>query len=268
MALIWGRHPVLEALRAGRTIDRIYLVEGARPVEILDEIWQLSATRGLKIQLLDRRALDRMAGGAPHQGVIAEAAEYHYVELNDLLAAPKSAAPAEPDHFAALRLPLIVALDALEDPQNFGTLIRSVDAINGTGVINPLHRAVSVTPAVEKASAGAVEFVKIARVTNLVRALATLKQQGFWVIGLDEAGVEYYTGFAVDVPLVLVVGAEGKGLGRLVKDACDTLVRLPMRGHVSSLNAGVAGSIALYEIVRRRSILPDASDLPRPGQMA
>ncbi len=254
MAVIWGRHPVLEALRAGRSVERIYLAEGVRPVGILDEIARRSTELGLRIQFLDRRALDRLADGAPHQGVVAEVAEYRYVELEDLLVAPANSQMVESEPFLPRTLPLIVALDALEDPQNFGTLIRSTDAVGGTGVIIPLHRAVGVTPAVAKASAGAVEFVRIARVTNLARALLTLKERGFWVIGLDEAGAELYTGFPVDVPLVLVVGAEGKGLGRLIKDTCDSLVRLPMRGHVASLNAGVAASIVLYEIMRRRII--------------
>jgi 23S rRNA (guanosine2251-2'-O)-methyltransferase len=182
---------------------------------------------------------------------VAEVAEYEYAELEDLLAAPSR--PADQAGDKTSTLPLIVALDALEDPQNFGTLIRTTDAIGATGVIIPLHRAVGVTPAVAKASAGAVEFVRIARVTNLSRALLELKERGYWVVGLDASGSELYTAFPVDVPLALVVGAEGKGLGRLLKERCDTLVRLPMRGHVESLNAGVAGSIVLYDIIRRRS---------------
>lgn len=262
MPVIWGRHPVLEALRAGRSVERIYLAAGARPVDILDEIARRGTDLGLRIQFLDRRALDRLADGAPHQGVIAEVAEYHYVDLEDLLAAPAKGETDGREIVELATLPLVVVLDALEDPQNFGTLIRSADAVGATGVIIPLHRAVGVTPAVAKASAGAVEFVRIARVTNLARALLALKERGFWVIGLDEAGAEPYTGFAVDVPLVLVVGAEGKGLGRLVKETCDSLVRLPMRGHVASLNAGVAGSIVLYEIVRRRA---GASSLNQRG---
>jgi 23S rRNA (guanosine2251-2'-O)-methyltransferase len=253
MPVIWGRHPVLEALRAGRSVERIYFAEGARPVGILDEIARRGTELGLRTQFLDRRALDRLADGAPHQGVVAEVTEYHYVDLDTLLAAPAAGDTGEWPSALPRTLPLIVMLDALEDPQNFGTLIRSADAIGATGVIVPLHRAVGVTPAVAKASAGAVEFVRIARVTNLARALLALKERGFWVIGLDEAGAELYTGFAVDVPLVLVVGAEGKGLRRLVKETCDNLVRLPMKGHVASLNAGVAGSIVLYEIVRRRT---------------
>jgi 23S rRNA (guanosine2251-2'-O)-methyltransferase len=242
MPLIWGRHPVLEALRAGRPIDRLYLAEGARPVGVLGELIALGRERAVPTQSIDRRALDRLSEGANHQGVIAEVASYRYRSLDDLIAAG-AAGPG---------LPLIVALDSLEDPQNFGTLLRTADAVGATGVIIPQHRAVGVTPAVEKASAGAVEYVAIARATNLGKAVASLKEQGYWAVGLDEAATERYDRFRVDVPLVLVVGAEGKGLGRLVREACDVVVRLPQRGHISSLNAAVAGSIVLYEIQRRR----------------
>jgi 23S rRNA (guanosine2251-2'-O)-methyltransferase len=242
MPLIWGRHPILEALRAGRPIDRLYLAEGARPVGVLGELIALGRERAVPTQSLDRRALDRLSEGANHQGVIAEVASYQYRSVDDLIAAGR----------AGPGFPLIIALDSLEDPQNFGTLVRTADAVGATGIIIPQHRAVGVTPAVEKASAGAVAYVPIARATNLGKALASLKEHGYWAIGLDEAATEPYDRFRVDVPLVLVVGAEGKGLGRLVSETCDVVVRLPQRGHVSSLNAAVAGSIVLYEIQRRR----------------
>jgi 23S rRNA (guanosine2251-2'-O)-methyltransferase len=186
-----------------------------------------------------------MAAGANHQGVVAEVAEYRYRSLSDLISA--GATGSQP--------PLILALDALEDPQNFGTLLRTADAVGATGAVIPLHRSVSVTPAVEKASAGAVEFVPIARVTNFARALGELKAAGYWVIGLSGDARARYDEFPVDVPLVVVVGAEGKGVGRLVRESCDVLARLPMRGHLESLNAAVAGSIVLYDIRRRREAL-------------
>ena len=254
MALIWGRHPVLEALRANRSVDRIYLAEGLRPVGILDEIVRLGSERGVQVQFIDRKGLDRLADGAVHQGVVADVAEYRYHDLDDLASAQTLAGS----------WPLLVALDALEDPQNFGTLLRTADAVGATGVVIPLHRSVGVTAAVAKASAGAIEFVRVARVTNLARSLGALKGRGYWVVGLDTGGSEQYTGFPIDVPLVLVVGAEGKGLGRLVKETCDTLVRLPMVGHVESLNAGVAGSVVLYDIVRRRGDLLRRPNRPPP----
>lgn len=243
MALIWGRHPILEALKAGRPIDRVLVAQGVRTTGIVAEILSLSADRGVKVQWVDRRALDRMSEGGNNQGVVAEVADYQYHSLEDLIEVAQRAPG----------LPFLLALDALEDPQNFGTLLRSADAVAASGVVIPLHRSVGVTPAVEKASAGAVEYLPIARVTNLARSLGELKQHGYWIVGLDETGSVVYDQFAVDVPLVLVVGAEAHGLGRLVRETCDVLVRLPMCGHVESLNAAVAGSIVLYDVLRRRA---------------
>jgi 23S rRNA (guanosine2251-2'-O)-methyltransferase len=245
MPAIYGRHPVIEALRSGRPVERLYLLAGARPGRLTD-LLQLAEQRGIPCQRVDRSQLDRLTEGVNHQGVVAEVAPFHYRSLDDLLAAG-AAGPG---------LPLILVLDTLEDPQNFGTLLRTADQVAATGAVIPLHRAVGVTPAVEKASAGAVEFVPVARVTNLVRALTELKAAGYWVVGLDAAGRTSYAEFAVDVPLAVVVGAEGRGLGKLVRETCDLLVRLPMCGHLDSLNAAVAGSIVLYEILRRRGGCP------------
>ncbi len=242
MALIWGRHPALEALRAGRPVDRIFVAQGARVTGIVAEILRLAAERGVQVQWIDRRALDRMSGGANHQGVVADVAGYRYWTLDELTARTEE----------KTGRPFLLALDALEDPQNFGTLLRSADAAGLDGVVIPLHRSVGVTPAVEKASAGAVEYLAIARVTNLARSLGELKRRGYWIVGLDARGAVEYDHFAVDVPLVLVVGSEGRGLGRLVAETCDVLVRLPMRGHVESLNAAVAGSVVIYDVQRRR----------------
>src|SRR5262249_9209994 len=159
-------------------VDRLLVAEGARPVGRLAELIELARSQRIPVQPVDRRALDRLCDGANHQGVVAEVAGYRYRTLDDLVALGGSAS----------RPPLVLVLDALEDPQNFGTLIRSADAVGATGIVIPLHRAVGVTPAVAKASAGAVEHVPIARVTNLTRALQDLKERGFWVIGLDAAG--------------------------------------------------------------------------------
>lgn len=243
MALIWGRHPIYEALRAGRRVDHLYVAAGTRPVGLVADLLRLADEERVQQEAVDRRVLDRLSGGANHQGLVAEVEAYSYRTIDDLVAAGASAA----------HLPLILALDSLEDPQNFGTLIRTADAVGATGIVIPRHRAVGITPAVEKASAGAVEHIPIAQVTNLQRGLTDLKRQGYWVVGLDATGSERYDAFRVDVPLVLVVGAEGHGLGRLVREKCDVSVRLPMQGRIASLNAAVAGSIVLYEILRRRS---------------
>ena len=244
MALIWGRHPITEALRAQRPIEQLSVAEGIRPTGLVADILRMAADRGVRIRYIDRRALDRMSEGANHQGLVAEVPEYHYRTLDDLIERGKKASGQ----------PLILALDTLADPQNFGTLLRTADACGVTGVLIPLHRAVGVTASVEKSSAGAVEHLEIARVTNLARGLNDLKSQKYWVVGLDASGQTLYDSFPVDVPLVLVVGAEERGLGRVVASACDLLVRVPMLGHVESLNAGVAGSIVLYDILRRRTL--------------
>lgn len=254
MTYIWGRHPVIEALRAGRSVDRIYLAEGTRPGGALGELTRLARASGVPIATVDRRALDRLSETAAHQGVVAEVAEYRYRTLDQLLEHGHTG-PGDP---------LILVLDSLEDPQNFGTLIRTADAVGATGIVIPLHRAAGVTAAVEKASAGAVEHQPIARVTNLPRALEELKGHGFWVVGLDSGGSVEYGSLPVDSPLAVVVGAEGKGLGRLVRETCDLLVRLPTLGKVESLNAAVAGSIVLYDIFQRRRSLSTVRVTPSP----
>ncbi len=250
--LVWGRHPVEETLRAGRPVERIYVAAGSRVGRGRDEIARLAAARGVPVHSVERGELDRLSGGANHQGIVARVAPFRYRSLDDLIAAGR----------AGPNRPVILVLDALEDPQNLGTLLRTADAVGATGVVIPQHRAVGVTPAVAKASAGAVEHVPIARVTNLVRALDALKAHGYWVVGLDQAGEALWDRFRVDSPLAVVVGAEGRGLGRLVREACDLLVRLPMRGRIPSLNAAVAGSVVLYEILRRRGELGEEGVRP------
>jgi 23S rRNA (guanosine2251-2'-O)-methyltransferase len=201
--------------------------------------------------VLDRRALDRIADTDRHQNVAAEVLDYDYAEVDDLLQAAR--ARNEP--------PLLLLLDQLQDPQNLGTLIRTADAVGAHGVVLPRHRAVGVTPAVERASAGAIQHLPVAEVTNLNRAVDDLKQQGLWILGLDAEGQHELSNVDPAMPLALVVGSEGKGISRLLREKCDFLVRLPMRGHVGSLNAAVAGSIVLYDLFRRRS----ASMPPRPA---
>jgi 23S rRNA (guanosine2251-2'-O)-methyltransferase len=181
-----------------------------------------------------------MAEGANHQGVIAEAAAFCYMDLNDLLAAQHDT-PA-----------IFLVLDHLSDPQNLGTLLRTAEAIGAHGVVIPRERSASITPAVEKASAGAVEHLPIAQVVNLPRALDTMKERGIWIFGLDASATEHYDRVDYDRPVALVVGSEGRGLSRLAREHCDFLVKLPMRGKVASLNAAVAGSIVLYHVWRIR----------------
>ena len=242
MALIYGRNPVVEALRAGNEVDKIYVAAGIGEVPVIEEIKRRARAARVPIQQIDRRALDRMTDGGVHQGVVAEVADFGYVTLDDLLA--RAGEANEP--------PLLLLLDSIQDPHNLGALMRTAEAVGAHGVVIPKHRAAGITPTVVKASAGAAEYLPVAQVTNLARAIDDLKKQGVWIAGLDAAGTKAYDEVDWKGPMAIVVGAEGAGLGRIIAERCDFLVRLPMRGHVDSLNAAVAGSIVLYHAWRKR----------------
>jgi 23S rRNA (guanosine2251-2'-O)-methyltransferase len=247
MPIIFGRRVVSEALRAGRTVRRVYLGSKPGPESPLAEIERLARRAHIPVQVLERRALDRLVGPtggrmADHQNVVAEVLDYVYAEVDDLLALAQE----------RKEKPLLVALDQLQDPQNLGSLIRTAEACGVHGVILPRHRAVGVTPAVEKASAGAIEHLKVAEVPNLNRLADDLKKQGIWIVGLDADGDTPLEKVDATMPLCVVVGSEGKGISRLMREKCDFVVTLPMRGQVASLNAAVAGSIVLYDLFRRR----------------
>jgi 23S rRNA (guanosine2251-2'-O)-methyltransferase len=227
---------VLEALRGRRSVERLFVAEGAREDERLRGLMDLATERGAEIDRIPRLMLDDVTRGANHQGIALEAEPYRYAELEDLLEAPGT----------------VLVLDHLQDPQNVGTLFRAAEAAGVAGVVIPEDRAAAVTPAVVNASAGAVEHLRVAAVPNLTRALESLKGSGRWVAGLD-AGASAKDIFATDIPTpaVLVVGAEGAGLGTNLRKHCDLLLALPMRGRVESLNAATAGAIAIYELLRR-----------------
>jgi 23S rRNA (guanosine2251-2'-O)-methyltransferase len=246
--LLYGRHAVLEALRAGRRrIQRIYLGQGTQQTGIVAEILAAAQQRGCPVTAASRQVLDR-AGSVNHQGVVAEAGPYLYVTLDALLSGPGGEAP------------LLLALDHLQDVQNLGTLLRTAEAMAVTGVLLPDRRAASITPAVVNASSGAVEHLRIAEIGNLVQTLDLLKQAGVWVVGLDTGPGAVPLGHAdLSGPLALVVGAEGAGLGRLVRQHCDWLLAIPMYGQVASLNAAVAGSIVVSAARQaRRTLTPNA----------
>jgi 23S rRNA (guanosine2251-2'-O)-methyltransferase len=234
--LLYGRNSVLEALRAGRRrIQRVFVADTAHALE---PVLAAARARGVPVEIADRRRLDQWVG-SHHQGVVAEADPFVYMHLEDLLTDES---------------PFVLALDSLQDPQNFGTLLRTAVAVGVHGVIVPEHRAVGVTPAVSNASAGAVEHLRVARVTNLVRSLRQIKANNVWVYGLSVDAAQSYWDADLSGPLTVVVGSEGSGLGRLVKEACDALVRIPMvPNSIQSLNASVAGSLVLYEAFRQRS---------------
>lgn len=236
-----GRHPVLEALKSERAINKILLADGATGSGIMD-ILARARDKSIVVQTVPKAKLDQVSEGRNHQGVIAYIAAKDYVELEDIVEAANNSP----------RPGLIVVLDEIEDPHNLGSILRSCDAAGAHGVIIPKRRAVPLTATVAKASAGAIEHVPVARVANISQAIETLKKMGFWVVGTDVDADKMYHQVDVSGPTVIVIGNEGKGLGEVVKKRCDYLVRLPMIGEVQSLNAGVAAGILLYEVVRQR----------------
>lgn len=236
-----GRNPVLEALRAGRAINKLLVAKGSQEGSIR-QILALAKEQGIIVQEQDRSRLDALAEGRSHQGVIAMVAAHRYYEVEEIIASAK----------AKGEDPLVLILDGIEDPQNLGSLLRTADAVGAHGIIIPERRAVGLTETVAKVSAGAVEYVPVARVTNTARTIDELKEQGFWVVGTHQDAKELYHQARLTGPLAVVIGSEGKGIGRLVAEKCDFMVRLPMLGNVTSLNAAVAGAILLYEIRRQR----------------
>ncbi len=233
-AQIEGRQPIREALLAGRPINKLFLAKGAKD---LGPILELAREQGVVVEWSQRSQLDRLSEGRLHQGAIAWVAPYKYAELDDLLQADE---------------PLLLLLDGIEDPHNLGSLLRTAESAGASGAVITKRRAAPITPTVEKASAGAVAYLPVARVSNLAQAIDSLKEQGIWVAGCDMDGERSLWEAKLTGPLAVVVGGEGAGLGRLIKQKCDFLVRLPMLGKIGSLNASVAGGIVLYEVLRQR----------------
>ncbi len=240
---IEGRNPVLEALRAGHPLIKIYILknEASGPVRTIIDA---ARHKGIPINNVDSQALDRMAVTRNHQGVIAVASEWKYATLESIL--QNATAKNEP--------PFLVILDGVEDPQNLGSIIRTAEAAGVHGIIIPERRAVGLTAAVSRASAGAVEYLPVARVTNLTRTIQELKKAGLWFTGIEMDGKIELHQADLSGPIGLVLGGEGRGISRLVGEECDQIVRLPMWGQVNSLNVSVASGIAFYEIRRIRNL--------------
>lgn len=238
---LYGRNAVRESLRAGRRgFRRFLLARGTASGAPVAEIAERAAGLHLPVEEAERARLDELTSGANHQGVCLLATPYPYESLRDLKGG-------EGD-------PLYLALDSLQDPQNLGTVLRTAEAVRVTGVLIPEHRAAQVTPAVVNASAGAVEHLRVAQVTNLARSLEELKKAGVWVVGLEAVpGAATLWEVRLDGPLALVVGSEGEGIRRLVLEKCDIVARLPLLGRVESLNAASTAAVALYEVLRRRA---------------
>lgn len=242
---VYGRNSVRESLRAQRrSLKRLLIAEGVREGGPITELLELAQAARVPVEQSERRELDALTEGANHQGVVIEGGPYRYAELDEMLALAQK----------RNELPLLLLLDHVQDPQNVGTLLRTADAVGVHGVILPDRRAAGITPSVVNASSGAVEHLLISQATNLAQTIEELKEQSVWVAGLeDDPRAQMYDSQRSDLPLALVVGAEGPGLSRLVRERCDFLIKLPMAGHVASLNAATAGSIALYSLWRRRA---------------
>lgn len=243
MNFICGINPVLEALGAAtRHFDRLLVVKGLRNKRIADAISRASRL-GVPLRFEGRETLDRLSGGVPHQGIIAVVSEKPLLEIEDLLGSLRDPA-------------LLMALDGVEDPRNLGAILRTCEAAGADGVLLPQRRTAGLSEVVGRASAGALEHVRVARISNLAQALETLKARGVWVVGFDASGRERWDQVDYKRPLALVMGGEGRGIRRLVRERCDHVVSLPMFGHVGSLNVSVAAGIALYEVLRQRGAVP------------
>src|SRR3989339_625933 len=236
---ILGKNSIIEALKSGRPINKIFIAKGLHGIEeVVNQVRQ----KKILYEFLDRSELDRIAKNAKHQGLIATVSPAIYVSVEEIMAVAESK-----------KKPLfIILLDGLEDPHNLGAILRTADAAGAHGVVIPKRRAAPLTDTVSKSSAGAVEYVPVARVSNLNDVIRKLKDSRVWVVGLDEKADKEFTKADFKLPTALVVGGEGEGLSRLVKENCDYLVNLPMKGKISSLNASVSAAVVMYEVVRQR----------------
>lgn len=240
--LVYGKNSVLELLKSGKPVNKVLLLSDGSSGRNQDVVSALRERR-IPFQFVDRQTLDRLTNHERHQGMVAYVAAREYVEVDDILDWAKEC---QED-------PFILMVDEIEDPHNLGALLRTVDAVGAHGVIIPKRRSVALTGTVAKTSAGAVEHVRVARVSNLVQTLQTLKKKGCWVSGAEAGGNDV---FEADLtgPRVIVIGSEGKGISRLLRENCDEIVSLPMKGKVTSLNASVAGAVLLYEVLRQRRL--------------
>lgn len=237
---IIGKNPVQEALRAGRSINKV-MVSDQLQYQAFKKLEQLAKEQGVNVQKVPKKKIDQLVDGN-HQGVAASVAAYEYADLEDLFAKAEEKGEA----------PFFIICDEIEDPHNLGSILRTADAAGAHGVIIPKRRSVALTATVAKTSTGAIEYIPVARVTNLARTIDELKERFVWVVGTDAEGTEDYRQLDGGMPIALVIGSEGRGMSRLTKDKCDWTVSLPMAGRVTSLNASVAASLLMYEVHRKR----------------
>lgn len=240
MGLIYGKNPVLESLNSDTTINKIYVQ--AKSKELYDIIKMAKSKRVVVVES-DKNKLDAMIGGKNSQGIVASVTDFKYSEVDDILEFAKS----------KNEDPLILILDKIEDPHNLGAIIRSAECMGVHGVIIQKRNACQITDTVEKTAAGACSYVKVARVTNITETIKTLKKDGMWIYGLDMDGESNIYGADLTGPIAIVVGNEGEGISRLVRQNCDVLVKIPMVGKINSLNASVSAAISIYEVLRQKA---------------
>ena len=236
-----GKNPVFEAIRSGRPLNKLFVEKNSEDI-FISRIIAMAREKDIPIQYLERSKLDSISQTRAHQGVILEVAAREYADFDDLLkmAADKG------------EKPFLLVLDGITDTNNLGSIIRSAECAGVHGIILPKRRSAALNATVAKVAAGALEYIPVARVTNLVQALRTLKNEGLWIIGADMEGAENYHKADLTGPCALVIGSEGEGLSRLVRNECDLMVRIPMKGKISSLNAGVAAALIMFEIAHQR----------------
>ncbi|WP_372867921.1 23S rRNA (guanosine(2251)-2'-O)-methyltransferase RlmB [Planomicrobium okeanokoites] len=241
--IIGGKNPVLEALRADRDINKIWIAEGVQKKGIA-ELLQLAKEKKVIVQFVPKKKIDGLTD-SNHQGIAAAVAAYNYAELDDLFKVAESRSED----------PFFLILDELEDPHNLGSIMRTADAVGAHGLIIPKRRAVGLTAVVAKASTGAIEHIPVVRVNNLSQIVDELKKRNVWIAGTDAKESVDYRKMDASLPLAVIIGSEGKGMSRILREKCDFLYQLPMVGHVTSLNASVAASLLMYEVYRKRNPL-------------
>lgn len=240
--IVFGRNPVIEAINSGREIEKLYVSKSAGGS--ISKIIRLAREHNIVVSTTDSITLDKLSGTKNHQGVVASCSVYKYFDVDDILDYAREKG----------EKPFILILDGITDTRNFGAIIRSAEAFGVHGIIIPKRRAAGVNSTVVKTSAGAVEYVKIAKVSNINSTIAKLKEEGLWIIGSDIKAEKDFAEVDYNIPLAIVIGSEGEGISQLVLKNCDFIVKIPMAGHINSLNASVAASLMIYEVTAKRAI--------------
>ncbi|MDD2496151.1 MAG: 23S rRNA (guanosine(2251)-2'-O)-methyltransferase RlmB [Tissierellia bacterium] len=243
MRVIEGRNPVIEALKNDVQIDKILISKEVKEVSI-STLLTLAKDKNVLVKYVDKAALNKISENGRHQGIVAQAMEYEYMNIDDIFTNAREKG----------EKPFVIILDEITDVHNLGAIIRTAECLGAHGVIIPNRRAAGVNGVVAKTSAGAIEYIPIVRVTNINQTLGILKEKGLWIYGADMDGEKFIYEEKFDTPVGLVIGSEGKGIGRLIKENCDTIVKIPMKGKINSLNASCAASIIIYEVMKQRGI--------------